>query len=462
MQAPDKVQTVSTSAVTAESKSWLITIAVVVICAIATVGLWISLQSKNGEASQEAAKPTVEGQTEILTFDPQTEIASGIEVIPVINSAPEAEIDIPGVAEPNQEQLQQVTPLVSGRVDRIAVALGDYVKKGALLISIDSPQVAELHGKLHEAETRLKLAEQNMNRVTQAANRVSVLKSKATLEETEATLTRTKQLVTEGLSARKDLVAAEAQYERAKADFNFQKDISLNREVQEARAELSTAKTESEHIKDALHALDAHLPDEGVAGSKHDISAIELRAPMSGTVIERFVNPGAGFEAGKPLLTLANTDTLWVIASVPEGKINGISVGMPAKVRIGARVVTGRVNYIDPRLNEDTRTGRVRVEIANSDNRIKVGSFVQVIFSPQGSVPGTFVPSDAVQTINERSVVFVEKAKGKFEARDVVIGSQISNLVSIKSGVRRNERVIAKGSFLLKSRLLKDQLGEDE
>lgn len=466
MQAPGKVQT-STTKASAErsiSNSWIITIGIVVLCALATVGLWMSLQGKKGdepkEAPQSADAPAP--ATSLLSIEEQAGGDSQIEVVSVVDSAPATEVAIPGVVEPNQEQLQQVTPLVSGRVEKIPVALGDYVKKGTLLVAIDSPQVAELHGKLHEAETKLKLAEQSMHRVTQSANRVSVLKSKATLEESEATLTRTTQLVSEGLIAKKEMIAAKAEYDRAKADFNFQKDISLNREVAEARAELSTARTESEHIKDALRALDAHLPDEKSNRGSHDISAIELHAPMSGTVIERFVNPGAGIEAGKPLLTLANTEKLWAIASVPEGKIGGIQEGMSAKVQIGNRTVEGKVNYIDPRLNEDTRTGRVRVEILNAGNRIKVGSFVQVLFTPSGRVSGLFVPTEAIQTVDDRSVVFVEKGRGKFEPRDVVTGNQTGQLVAIKSGVSSRDRVVSKGSFLLKSRLLKDQLGEDE
>lgn len=451
-------------------KSWVVTFGVVVACALATFLLWQNLKTEVSDSSNSNQAETISSADPalpaVLSLEngsrPGMRSESEIKVSPVIDSAPASDIVIPGVVEPNQEQLQQITPLVSGRISKIAVGLGDQVRKGDLLISIDSPQVAELHGKLHEANTRLKLARQTMERVTQSANKVALLKAKATLNESEASLTRINQLVEEGLSARKDLIAAQAEYERAKADFNFQKDISLNREVAEARAALNTAETEAEHIKDELRALDAQLPEEsGSAAAQHDISEIELRAPISGTVIERTVNPGAGFEANKPLLTLANTKRLWVIAGVPEGKIGGISVGMPATVRIDGRVVNGKVNYIDPRLNEDTRTARVRVEIANDDGRIKVGSFVEVNFKPSGTVAGTFVPSESIQTIGDRTVVFVETSKGRFEARDVRGGQQIGNLVSIKSGLEPNDRVVTTGAFSFKSKLLKEQLGED-
>lgn len=451
---------VSTSLKPSDARVWMITIAIVAVSALATVFLWSTLRTPETAVSKKVSATSASELPTILTVDSAEQKESHLTVVPVLESAPAQDISIPGTVEPDQERLQQVTPLVSGRVEKINVALGDHVNAGDLLVAIDSPQVAELHGKLHEARTKLALAEQNMTRVTQAANRVSVLKSKATLTEADQTLKRTQQLLAEGIMAKKDVVAAEAEYDRAAADYNFQKNISLNREVAEAKAELSMARTESEHIIDALRALDATLPEEKTE-RRHDISAIQLRAPVTGTIIERFVNPGAGFEAGKPLLTVADTSHLWVIASVPDSMLSRISVGMPSKVIFENRTIMGTVSYIDPRLNEDTRSGRVRIEISNKDHRIKVGSFVQVVFSPADSITGTFVPTDAVQTIDDRTVVFVEKANGQFEPKTVVTGSQIGTLTAIKSGLTATDRVVTKGSFLLKSKLLKNQLGEE-
>ncbi len=439
----------------------MITIAIVVVSALVTMYLWSTLRKPETAAQKEVTSSESAPLSNTLALTPEEQKESNISIVPVTESTPAQDISIPGVVEPDQERLQQVTPLVSGRVEQIKVALGDHVNRGDLLVTIDSPQVAELHGKLHEARTRLALAEQNMSRVMQAANRVSVLKSKATLTEADQTLKRTQQLMAEGIMAKKDVVAAEAEYNRAAADFNFQKDISLNREVAEAKAELSTARTESEHIIDALRALDATLPEEGEGEKRHDISAIQLHAPVTGTVIERFVNPGAGFEAGKPLLTVADTGRLWVIASVPDSQLSRISVGMPAKVMLENRMIAGTVSYIDPRLNEDTRSGRARIEIPNADHRIKVGSFVQVVFSPAGSITGMFVPTDSIQSMNDQTVVFVEKANGEFEPKSVVTGAPVGNLTAIKSGLNAGDRVVATGSFLLKSRLMKNQLGEE-
>lgn len=456
MQVPEEIESpLGTKEPPKNSRGWLITVVIIGIAGILCLVLWFGLSKRaptNEHVKEEAGGSTIDINS----------AAAGVQIITVGSQAPGSIFTVAGTVEPNQQQLQQVTPLVAGRVENIYVALGDYVKAGSLLVRIDSPQVAEQHGKLHEAETRLRMAQINLDRVQQTANRVSVLKAKATLDEAESTLKRTKLLISEGLTARKDLVAAQSEYHRAKADYNFQKDISLNREVAVAQAELQTAQTEAEHIRDSLKAMDAHLGGEN-EGAEHDISKIELRSPMSGTVIERFVNAGAGVEQGKPLLTIANTAILWVIANVPETQMATIHVGSPAVVKLASKDVPGRVSYVDPRLNEDTRTSRVRIELANPDNKIQVGTFAQVEFRTSAIAQGTaFVPEAAVQTVEGKPVVFVKASSGKFVVRQVQIGTASSGMVPVSSGVRVGEQIAANGSFVLKSKLLREKFGDED
>lgn len=440
-----------------QKRGWLVASLIIAFAIGLSATLWLSL-SKHGGAStttETAAEPAG-------SVDLNARNLASIEVVPVTTERPSSSFTVPATVEANQQQLQQMTPLVAGRVDNITVSLGDQVHPGMLLVSIDSPQVAELHGKLHEAETRLKLATLTLNRVQQQANRVNILKAKATLEESDANFKRVGQLVSEGLIARKELVAAQADNDRAQADYNFQKDISLNKEVAEARAEYKTAQTESEHIKDGLRALDAHLPKES-EGREHDISAIELRSPIAGTVIERFVNPGSGCEPGKPLLTIANTSTLWVIANVPEKQMARIHTGVHAKVSINGTTINGVVNYIDPRLNEDTRTARVRIEVKNIQNKLQVGSFAQVTFTqPSQAVTSTYVPESAVQTVENQKVVFVKDQSGQFALRKVETSAEVDGKIPVLRGLKEGEKVAATGSFILKSKLLKEQFGDED
>lgn len=135
---------------------------------------------------------------------------------------------------------------------------------------------------------------------------------------------------------------------------------------------------------------------------------------------------------------------------------------------LGDSVIAGRVTYIDPVLNTETRTARVRVEVANRQERLKVGMFVEVGFQTgaQGLAAAAnelAVPDEAVQRIGERTVVFVPKEgeAGHFEARGVETGGVTGGQRRIISGLKAGERVVTRGSFALKTQLLKGELGEE-
>jgi membrane fusion protein, heavy metal efflux system len=168
----------------------------------------------NAEAGKEGhGEEHGEGEEVMLT--PETREAAGIEIEGVTERPAVALLRVTGTVETNQQQTQQATPLVGGRVERVNVVLGDTVRAGQVLAVISSPQIAQPHGKLHEAETTLALAERNLQRVTRAENRVAVLSAKAKLDEADATLRRTRRLIELGAGAGKDLIAAEAAYRTA-------------------------------------------------------------------------------------------------------------------------------------------------------------------------------------------------------------------------------------------------------
>lgn len=435
-----------------------------------TIASWFLLRS--GEFPGDSAHNddhSQEGHSRSeVALSPEALSAAGIETGEVIEMSATATLRVTGAIEANQEQTQQVTPLVAGRVERVYASLGDAVKRGAVLATISSPQIAELHGKLHEAETRFRLAEQNLERVQKAENRVSALQARARLDEAEANLNRTRYLVERGVGAARDLIAAETIYKTAKAEYDYHSNISLSREVQEARVEAETARVEVQHIHASLRALGAEISEDARTERNHDTSMIRLRAPVSGKVTERMVNAGAGVEAGKALFTISNISTVWVIASVPESQVGLLRAGTRAEVRsvsLGDQSVTGRVTYIDPILNEETRTARVRIEVANRGERLKVGMFAEVDFqttSERVTEFDLFIPDEAVQRIGNRIVVFIPKLDepGHFHVRDIEIGGVTNGQRRIIGGLRRGESVVTKGGFTLKTQLLKEEIGE--
>jgi cobalt-zinc-cadmium efflux system membrane fusion protein len=436
------------------------------------LGLYFWMRNKDSKPEEKSAveerADEHNGSAEVELSEEALEAAK-IEYGAVTERTAVALLRVTGTVEANQQHVQQVTPLVGGRVDRVHVALGDRVRAGMPLAVVSSPQIAEMHGKLHESETRMQNAERNLARVQKAENRAAALSAKARLDEAEAALKRTRRLIE--LGAGKDLISAETAYKTAKAEYDFQSNISLNKEMAEAQAEVATARVDSQHIRDGLRALGAPVSTNEQDCLNCDISLLTVRAPISGTIIERLINAGAGIEAGKPLFTIADISTLWVIANVPEAQIGSLLVGTPAEVRgaaLGQEVISGRVAYIDPVLNAEARTARVRIEVANPRERLKVGMFVDVGFQAGSAAPDRpveselVIPEEAVQRLNERTIVFLPKegATGRFEARDVELGGAAGGYQRVISGLKSGERIVSKGSFTLKTQLLKGEMGE--
>ncbi len=450
-------------------RSWR-SYALVIVAAFVLLCAGCSGGAKKQEAEKAESKEGHQGgKADEVSLSPESLAAAKLEYAEVTSRPAGGRVRVAGSVEVNQQQTQQATPLVSGRVEKVYVALGDRVRAGQALATISSPQIAQMHGKLHEAETRLALAERELERVLKAENRVEVLKARALLDQAEAALKRTRRLIELGAGAGKDLIAAEAEYKTAQAEYEFQRDISLNRQVGEAKAAVETARVDVSHIRYEMKALGAPVADDEHKDHNHDTSLVTLRAPASGAVTERLVNAGAGIEAGRPLFTIANISTVWVIANVPEAQVGALRVGAPAQVfsaALGGEVRSGRVTYIDPQLNEEARTAKVRVELANPGERLKAGMFTEVEFQVRTAATENelLVPEAAIRRLGERTVVFIaeEDEPGHFKVRDVEVGGTTNGLTRILSGLKEGERVVTKGSFTLKTQLLKGELKEDE
>jgi cobalt-zinc-cadmium efflux system membrane fusion protein len=445
------------------TKRKLILVVGVLIVALVAIVLWVR---KPGPSKQINTEKAAEQHKDEVKLSPEALQSAGIEIEGVTQRPAVALLQATGTVEANERETQQATPLVGGRIHKVQVSLGDRVRVGTVLAVISSPQIAQMHGKLHEAETQHALAERNLERVLRAENRVAVLSAKAKLNEADATLKRVRSLLELGAGAGKDLIAAETAYNTAKAEYDFQNNISLNREVQEARAAVETSRVDVSHIRDEMRSLGAPVPEDEGHNHNKDTSLIALRAPVTGTVIERLVNAGAGVEAGTPLFTIGNLSTVWIIANVPEAQAGRVRVGTAVEVTSTAdEVLSGRVAYIDPKLNEETRTARVRIEMSNPGERLKAGMFVRVGFqtgATQSSEQELVIKSEALQRLGERTVVFLPKVEepGAFQVRDVQAGAETNGYTRVLGGLQIGDKVITKGSFTLKTQLMKGELGD--
>jgi membrane fusion protein, heavy metal efflux system len=392
--------------------------------------------------------------------------SANIEIEAVTQRPAIAKLFVTGAVELNPEKTEMATPLVGGRIERVFYGVGDYVNRGATLAVISSPQLAQMHGKMHEAKTRYELAQRNLARVQKAENRVAVLQAKAKLDEAEATLRRVKRLIELEAGAGKDLIAAETNFKTAKADYEFQKNISLNREIQEAKAEVETSLVDLRHIQDEMRALGVSVSLNEPDDHNKDTSLVAVRAPLSGVITERKFNAGAGIDAAAPIFAISNLSTVYVIANVPEANVGKLSVGSPAEIKSpSVGTINGVISYIDPRLDETSRTARVRVEVPNSNGKLRAGMFTEVGFytgTSEGAGEELFVSSEAIQRVGEEIIVFVPKETeaGAFEIREVEIGGETEGYTAIKSGLNLGEKVVTKGSFTLKTQMQKGEMGE--
>lgn len=451
--------------------AWIVTAAVVGLIAVIGV-VWVATRtSPTGATIETTEKKDEPGRQEgeegrEVRLDPESLRSAGIEIEGVTQRPAIAKLYVTGAVELNPEKTEMATPLVGGRIERVLYGVGDFVERGVTLAIISSPQLAQMHGKMHEARTAYELAERNLTRVQKSENRVAVLQSKAKLDEANATLKRTKRLIELGAGAGKDLIAAETSYKTALADYEFQTNISLNKEIQEARAAVETARVDLRHIQDEMRSLGVPVEADEPDDHQKDTSLISLRSPLSGIVTERKFNAGAGVEAATPVFVISNLSTVYVIANVPEANVGRLAIGSVAEIRstsIGS--INGRIAYIDPRLDETSRTARVRLEVPNTDGKLRSGMFAEVgFYTGTNAETGEelAVRSEAIQREGDKTIVFIPKddEPGAFEIREVEVAGEIEGYTTIKSGLKIGEKVVTKGSFTLKTQMQKGGMGD--
>lgn len=501
--------------------AWIAT--AVIIGLIALIGIvWMatrkSTTSANTETSEKKEEPghseNEEGRE--VKLDSELLNSAGIENEGVTQRPAISKLFVTGAVELSPEKTEMATPLVGGRIENVYYGVGDNVRQGAVLAIISSPQLAQMHGKMHEAKTRYELANRNLERALRAENRVGVLQAKSRLDEAEANLKRSKiqseslisqarirlndsesnlnrirKLVELGAGAGKDLIAAqnaykieqenlktamankevisaEAAYKNAQAEYAFQTNINLNKEIQEAKAEVETSRVDLHHIQDEMRSLGVVVNLNEPDDHDKDTSLVALRAPLSGVITERKFNSGAGVEAAMPIFSISNLSTVFVIANVPEASLSKLSVGSIAEIKstvVGN--INGRISYIDPRLDETTRTGRVRLEVPNGNGKLRAGMFTEVGFyagTTESSGEELAVKSDAIQREGDKTIVFVPKEDepGAFEVREIEIGGEFEGYTAVKKGLELGETVVTKGSFTLKTQMEKGELGDDD
>ena len=198
------------------------------------------------------------------------------------------------------------------------------------------------------------------------------------------------------------------------------------------------------------------VPEEEIARIERERTAskqLVLRAPSSGTVLERNVLEGQYVGPDTPLLVLADLSRVWVQADVYEMDLTRVHVGDPVRFQadgLPGRMFDGRVDFVSPTLSSETRTARARIVLANEDGALRPGMFGRVVIGAHGT-PVLTVPSEAVIRTGREDYVFLVRAGGRFEPRRVQVGAESGEQSQILLGLAAGDTVVASASFLIDS-----------
>lgn len=179
---------------------------------------------------------------------------------------------------------------------------------------------------------------------------------------------------------------------------------------------------------------------------------LTFRSPVAGVVTEKKALQGMRFMPGDALYQVADLSSVWVVADVFEQDIAQVRTGTMAKVRINAypdKVFEGRVTYVYPTLNPETRTVPVRVELANPGQLLKPAMFAQVEVPVGGKGQVVTVPTSAVIDSGTRQIVLIAHGEGRFEPRDVKLGGRSESHIEVMDGIKAGEKVVVAANFLI-------------
>lgn len=378
----------------------------------------------NGKGNEEAKAPASNGPSNQVKIDADSQRRAGIEVMTVQLRSEPRYLTAAGQIVLDEERTAHVGTYTDGRVVTVSAMVGDFVHKGTVLARMHSHDVHETRAAYETALADVKHQENNVDyarRMRDRMHRLIELKS-ASRQEVE--------------KSEADLRAAETGLTNAK---------------------IGAAKEEA-HLTDILS-----LPPSALSSISETTEQVPVIAAMTGTVIERKITPGSVVEPGEEVFTISDLSNVWMMASVNETDISKLHTGNCARILTQAfpnEAFNGRIQRLGTELDPQTRTLQVRIAIPNSGLKLRPAMYANAQIDEGVSTKALFVPEVAVQDINGGAVVFVRLHNETFEARPVQIAHRLNGEAQIAAGLKPGEHVATKGSFVVKSDMLKSQIGE--
>jgi RND family efflux transporter MFP subunit len=344
----------------------------------------------------------------LLPADALAKVGIKTSTIAAVESS--ASVQVPGNVMPNAYREVKVTPIVGGIVTKVPVGLGDAVRRGGPVVVLFSAELAD-------AQTKY-------------------LSMAAMLEADHRKLERTQQLVEIGAASRQELEEITAVH------------MSHETEVESARQrllQLGLTRSQMDALKSPAQV----------------VSTVNVPAPIDGVITGRTANPGQVVAMGQELVVVTDLSNVWIIGDLYEQDFETVQVGSTATITTpvyASSTFRGRVAYIDPRVDAQTRTAKVRVEVPNRDGRLRLGMYVSMVFSTPRKERALVVPRAAVQALGERMVVYlpVKEEDGKFIQREIRVGQPIGDGYTVLAGLQAGDVVVTEGSFFLRAESLRN------
>ena len=312
--------------------------------------------------------------------------------------------EVPGEIKADETRVAQVVPRLQGVVVEVASKEGDTIQRGDLMAVISSRELAEAKSTFLAAAQRLQFARGAMER--------------------EENLWKKK------ISAEQEYLEARRQFEEARLgqDLASQKLVAIG---------LTPA---------AVNALSTAAPES--------LPRYEIRAPITGTVVERHLTVGEAVPADRNIFVIADLSSVWIDASIPAKDLARVRMGQVATIVATDLGLTapGRITFIRSLIGEQSRRATARIVMPNTGGAWRSGSFVTVrLEQSSANVPLT-VPVSAIQTFRDWQVVFVRYGDW-FEARPLTLGRSDGEWVEVLSGLKVGDRFAATNSFAVKAEI---------